>query len=426
MSFDLAKDSEILIFGKNRRAREIQENLLRNGFAHIVITDSSLEGIEQPYSQYTCIVALQNAVRHDEIAGMLRQKGFEKLIYLPCQDSTDKETTRMLRKVFNSLLYGTFPVGDSVVSLGTERTVKAEGDEGFLYEADGIVTFWASVANLYVNTEYPSYKSGEDREYYGETVLGVAHYRSLFQYFLGEKEAGEKLLQYCSSQGYLKESGEINQDKIQDRRELFDFFEKELRQGMDYFIDTASWTSIDEQGRVIVKEGLHRIVYLLSKGICRIPVRVPADSYYDLLPGLQSVNHVLLNREYEVKVMSRLVERYGLAWFYGKNTVETYGHGYELLSFMGRFEHKEALGSLKTAETAAGLTRFLILWENEAQDLSGEIKLDRNAFVLVKRRQQDWELCNEILGRSVSGRDVLLTERENGDEWVTGILQLGE
>lgn len=278
MSFRLKKIKPILICGNNIRTSILLPNLEKQGFRNVTVTNSRLEGFNGNVKNTILFIAFQNALQHDDVAESMYQQGFNDMLFLPTQGCINDKKADLMRRVYNSLLYGCIDENILIPSYDEVKNRALRIENGIINNEFGMVTFWARLESIFVNNVCIR-KNQCGLQYYGVNLMLVEHYRSLFELMEGKEERQEHLKEYFETQSYLDAEGNIIKEKMVDRYQLFLMYKREINKGMDFFISSASIVEGNEYGGLHIKEGLHRAVFLMTQNLAYIPVMMSEKEF---------------------------------------------------------------------------------------------------------------------------------------------------
>ena len=128
---------------------------------------------------------------------------------------------------------------------------------------------------LWVSTDLIRTTLKETERYRNIPIAEFAPYINLFSYLSGEKT---NISEYISLYGKspFPESSKESFNFVHNKRiGLYEFFEDKFYSGnLDYFVAAAPKAVWNKKGYLNLCEGQHRCVYLLTKGMKKVPVRL--------------------------------------------------------------------------------------------------------------------------------------------------------
>lgn len=295
--FNLEKQSNIWIYGYGRIGTTLARHLRncnynvegfidRNAHLHSLSCENGEEiytlcefAKRCPNKDSIIFVALRNANQHDQVAGLLYENNYDKIIYLPMRGGGDLRRRSIRRQIYREFCDSRFErIKDVPVYCENDRRdIIASADKWPVVAATSAdkVTFWCPVSALRSSSVDEMCKvSGRDLKLmyqYSEFELKyMTPYMNLFRWLEGDKSADVTL--------YCKYSERENQDEsnvlLEDRKALYQTFEWAYRYEMSFFVDSASTCKWNAKGYFNVLDGLHRIFYLMFKGRKEVPVEV--------------------------------------------------------------------------------------------------------------------------------------------------------
>lgn len=293
MSFTITGKEKIVIYGAGERGGRFAELFYKNGLEVKVVLDKRAAEIGEIQVENVAIqvihpekyianadneiviIALWNGMAHDEVAERLFERGFKKIIYLPMKKIRNRKSASEMPTVFNAIIEGQcyFEYIPEYVEIITSPDVNCESRTYIIH---------MPVENLFSEEEYELpieelkgielTKRKRIMKYAGENLVNYRLYLQLFQYL--DKAEGE-CDDYIDTQ--VRICGETMDEKkrvLSDRYKLFQIYEEQFTLDRNFFIDSASEVVWNKKGYFNIKDGHHRAMYLLYKGIWNIPVRV--------------------------------------------------------------------------------------------------------------------------------------------------------
>lgn len=300
-TFDLTKDSQILIYGCGAVGQSIAKALINEkyrlcGFIEkdgdstkrwegIPILGPSHLGNLPNLENYIAFVTLNNGMLHDQIAYHLYKSGISHIIYSPMQSCYSYEGRQMMRKAYKRLFHKDFAQIKNIPSYAflNERAVLSNF-EIIDDSTSGVISFWCPIkdirCNIFENFDFlppeaQKYMVPELLKYQGQALEQCVPYINLFKWLRGEKV---DLLSYLHITGhYLPE--EHNQ-WLKSRKELFLIYEDALKHDLIFFTDAPSTVFWNPKGHFHLLDGMTRASYLISVGYLSVPVCVSTEDYY--------------------------------------------------------------------------------------------------------------------------------------------------
>lgn len=279
MPYCFDRKSRIIILGKNIRAEDLEGNLVKNGFCNLCICGGELNTViqdEKTDQDAIWFLAFQNARRHKEFAVKLHELGINKIIFLPTDEAVNWKEAIRIRQIYNYLLYGEAEEGLQVPFYDEIAKRSIDTANAVISEACGMTTFYARMEAIFVNNLYKKCsKSG-----HAISLPLVGHYRSMFEKMAGQDAEESDYQEYCEEQRFTKENYE---EKTFDRYQLYCLFKKNINRG-EFFSASASIVAGNKNGVFHIKEGLHRVVFLMMQGWSYIPVMISTKEFQTIYP----------------------------------------------------------------------------------------------------------------------------------------------
>ncbi len=226
-------------------------------------------------SEKTCVfIMLQNGMLHWDIAFSMYKKGIDRVVFLPMRRKhCPNDIQNILIEQYNYMLEGNYAL--MRIPYLTEKIFEQIDRKPYRIVRrlnNGELIVWIPVDMVRTAMREP-------RLYRDIPIADFIPYINLFLYLSGvESEISEYITIYGKMPDTMsKEDARYN--VIKKRRALFDFFEENFNTGnFDYFLTAAPRAEWNESGYVNLCEGQHRCVYLMSKGMKRIPVRMTEET----------------------------------------------------------------------------------------------------------------------------------------------------
>ena len=282
--YAVTQEDEIVLYGYNAYCKEHADRLVESGYSVAGIIDqnpqnkgrykdipieSSIE--ELVISEKTCVfIMLQNGMLHWDIAFELYKHGVNRVVFLPMKIgfySNDVQMDFIMQ--YNYMMDGMYflmrvpYLDDKMFNQLDERKWYVAKQ---LDSAEYIV--WVS-KNLIRTT------LREPKKYRDIPIVDFIPYFNLFSLLSGNRTDISEYIKIYGKAPFLETSKEAYNYVLNKRRVLYDFFEDKFNSGtMDYFVAAAPKAVWNENGYLNLCEGQHRCVYLLLKGMNKVPLRV--------------------------------------------------------------------------------------------------------------------------------------------------------
>ena len=130
-------------------------------------------------------------------------------------------------------------------------------------------------------TVYTDEWKRQNRVWENHPLIAFEPYRNLFQFFLNGADYPDK---YCSWYQYLfisrgMDSEYTDEDLIEKRYREFMNMQRELNQGMTFFIEHPATAKWNPKGYFNLVDGHHRTAFLYYSGLTRMPVQLTKSDY---------------------------------------------------------------------------------------------------------------------------------------------------
>lgn len=275
----------IVLYGYNEYCKQQVTALLNRGYDIVGIVDKAkpiqeYEGIKIVSSiadlnvtkKNIVFIMLQNGMLHWDIAFDVYQYGLNKILFLPmCKNNQDNVALELILQ-YNYMLNGDYAIMQ--VPYLSERLFK-RGDPKYRIAKEldnGEFIIWLSVDLIRTSFREGKYKD--------VLITEFLPYRNLFLLLSGK--CGGDIREYIRLYGkapYPADSEDAYNFIVEKRKVLYDFFESKYYEGnLEYFEVAAPRALYNPKGYVNLCEGQHRCVYLTSKGMVKVPIRVTADT----------------------------------------------------------------------------------------------------------------------------------------------------
>lgn len=279
MAFVMNKTSKIVLYGAGERGKTIYDYLIKNQYNVSFILDRNpqkvkmiyecpvinVEDIAQKCVQETIfIICLQNGLLHDEVAHLLNERGYSKILFLPTANKYQRD--HEMRSCYQKLLEDMWDENEQIpeypeMELGRDKNIIIDDGE--------MITCW-------VNMEYIfSYDAQEknDETWFNRHISFLSPYITLFDYIRGQAEYPREYLESFRGSN-LEEQNKL----LLDRVKLWNMYEEKINTDSSYFTSAyifAKW----EDNHFSIMDGHHRAVYLFMKDWYEIPIRMSKKDY---------------------------------------------------------------------------------------------------------------------------------------------------
>lgn len=300
--FNMSKLDSIVIYGAGRIGELFCNNLLKQGYhvkGFIDIMEKEWK-LKVPVfhmdtisisSDDIVIISLQNGLLHESIAETLYRAGYRKIVYLPMNAIAAGGLTSKMFHNYSQLYMDDIPILS--FPYYEKMFQYYAGTNTILWESHNLVVVSAPIKLVYSCMQRIPSKRHPFAVYYRQDVLPDSSsfkydcniamntmYYNLFRYLDNQNEkvsegALNEYLENNTPQQYDKEQYAF----FEDRRKLFELFEKKYGEGMDFFISSAPPAMFNKKGYLNLLDGHHRCCYLAYKGMKRIPILLTREDY---------------------------------------------------------------------------------------------------------------------------------------------------
>lgn len=293
--FKLDSTNTILIYGAGGLGREIARRLLNSGYKVEGFIDKNADCINaqdnlKVYSILSAtehfslndtivIVCLHNALWHSGPAKQLYEKGFQNIIFLPIDGDYNVCEKKRMEAAYDSIKDGVYENVKDIPSYKTLVDISYSEKDGVIEANSKTVTVWMEICSIYSNDVLKERGNDITKRYGDVSVSALKPYIEMYKYC--EDGNGDIGLYCYAFKGVQNAVDDVNlKEFVDDRIELYDVLKQELNSGMDYFIQSApllKWNY--KQKHFNVHEGHHRLLFLLSQGLNRAPVKITVEDY---------------------------------------------------------------------------------------------------------------------------------------------------
>lgn len=290
--FSLKKDTTIWLYSCGVRGRKVCAGLLASGYKIRGFVDQRAEELQMVqgicvYSmemakrhmekEDVLLVCLQNGLQQELVARQFAEYGIECILYLPMREELSAEIKSYYRRGYFAMIAGEYKSMCKIPRYSGEQ----REERNVIRHTERMTVFWCDITHIHSSfweTEKANAKSEEAREmmerYSDVPMQELKPYRDLFCYLCGqEKSYAEYMI--------LQERRTIQEQEklLRDRKNLFELYEESYLYDMSFFSDAPSVVQWNEEGYFNVCDGMHRIQYLIQKGVTKVPVATRKEDY---------------------------------------------------------------------------------------------------------------------------------------------------
>lgn len=294
--FDLQKKSVIWIYGAGKLGEKCCRSLLESGYKVDGFLDKNADSIGEICGRRVfspneaknivpqnaiVIICLLNGLSQETVAEKLAEIGLCKLIYVPMHIRQSLSVREQYRKNYECLCNGDFAHIKGVPVFGYETNYP----ECVIIEKNSTkITFWCGTIDLHTGLfEDNVFARGRKThqyvptEYADKEIEDFYPYMELFRYLKGEGIDFRLLELYMKIQG--KGTQEEKKQLLDDRKALYQVYEQAYKYEMGFFTGSPSICKWNARGYFQLLDGMHRAIYLISKGYKKVPIAVTRSDF---------------------------------------------------------------------------------------------------------------------------------------------------
>ncbi len=280
------KDDKFFIFGAGLVGRHICDRLIDSGFTVQGFFDNSEFSV--PYyrnveiipfkkalnftdadKEAIVIISLINPFDHSEVKNALLSAGFSRII---CKRNILKDENKYKVNNLYDIIASFNDDFNAQMILGAEFEVWE--DETAIFQDNGFISY----DNDYITAYIPIELLYADEK----PVIMQQQVLSMFECFRGRLDGNLELFwQYaCKTQATLPKK-EMEKEKIRildGRLKIYRYMTQALAMDPDFFVRHPV-TVIKKNGIFLIKDGMHRTLFLYSHGFRFIPCSMPVEQY---------------------------------------------------------------------------------------------------------------------------------------------------
>lgn len=223
------------------------------------------------------IIALQNALQHDDIAKQANEHGFERILYVPMNSEIAQDKAQIMRNAYNSVILNDW--------VAEQRPIPNYSE---MYSSDALASALPDEKpannNKYIVVRVPIdvvYTSLEANEFSDMPLAAFHPYNILFDYFESkspkEPDTPNAYLERNAQRDY---TGKKDVKKtIAMRGECIEKYTEFFQDGLDFALSSAPLAQWNARACFNLCEGHHRTIWLLRNGIYYLPLRISIDDY---------------------------------------------------------------------------------------------------------------------------------------------------
>lgn len=312
MGFSLNGKSKLVIYGASVMAGEWAKSVEEKGIRVCAFLDRNAANIGriEDVPVYTMeewevsgdvivIVLLQNAMQHREIVEKLYKKGVERTVFFPMRTGgLNTEKALKLRRIYNQCVRLAFDSEIREIPTVGELIQNTGKYESIIDRYGRDITMWcpielcysvddASRKGIWQNDFTPKGREKVRKYLHGKNIYGLQPYWELFDYLYGEIEECPQYINVYGRQNHMHTSGYDDVELLANRCRLLKIYEEEIcrKNGISFFADAPADAVVDEKGKVVIRDGWHRSIFLARRGYKWIPVRITAEEYQRYFGG---------------------------------------------------------------------------------------------------------------------------------------------
>lgn len=279
MPYTLDKSKELLIYGVRKEYLEKADTLQKLGYTILAFLDKNAKNLKinyplyelgkEPFSkekkqQVVVIIALQNGLQHDNISKKLYENGYKHILFLPMK-YPNRNGSSYMRQAFNSFWNYGFHQLENIPDI---KELSKSEDLLIIKSFEDKITLRIPIWLIFTDTNLP--------------IVCYDAYIDLFSMLSSGKGECEEYIKLQERVGWSPEK------ILTDRSNLYEIYENEFNKGLEFFIDTAPCAKWNNEKQYFnLKDGHHRVVYLLMKGYTKIPINIHMEDYKKIKRDLE-------------------------------------------------------------------------------------------------------------------------------------------
>ena len=321
--FRFDKNKKIIIYGAGEKGKKICGFLESLGLSVLFIMDRNEKlwgkavlyrdareimvwGLDQDPGMdkrdIVIVCTMENALQHEAVAENLYRCGYQNLIFLPVLHMRN-EKSKILMSVYNNILQNT-PLIDREEELPSYGELVDEPySENSIYgdrwtKVHGRVVLYLPVELLYSERVFPQGYNEEQQNLigsFGDTnIMSRYDYFNLWTYL----ETGEGNCRSYMQTHYSNpesENAAVWQRALTGRNELLALYDREFKRYIngEFFFCSPATGYYNPNGYITVKDGLHRITYLILRKEWEVPVEIKEEDYKTLTDRLELAKDII-------------------------------------------------------------------------------------------------------------------------------------
>lgn len=335
MGFCFHKDAKLVVYGASEMARIWTENILKKGFEVCAFLDRSAKSIGQVMgipvftleeweisSDALVIIMLTNAAQHREVARRLYEKGVNQVIFFPMStNGLNIKNVSKLRMIYNQCIRQSFDSEIPEIPFLGELLEERDKSEAIIYQYSKEVVWWCPVELCYSisKMDRDAIWYSDDTEDAGllrmkylsdKNIYNLFPYWELFDFCYGEIEECPLYLEVYEKSAQNKKGVYDAGRLLADRSRLVQLYEEEIckHMGISFFEESPADAVMGEKGKVIIRDGWHRSIFLARRGYKWIPVRITADEYERFFNNVPAVELYRRLKENKIEYLEYPIE----------------------------------------------------------------------------------------------------------------------
>lgn len=267
------------------------------------------------------ICTMENALQHEKAAAFLYRQGYRNIIFLPVLH-LESEKANTLIEVYDSILHGDNCIKKDMLLPSYDELNKKElstGKDSFygnkwIIRNDRVILY-LPVELLYSEQIIVGTAKGDSEKIlfaFGDTnVMSRWDYFELWNYLkTGTGDYKIYMQTHCTNG---KKGKNAKQEILKDRNELLALYDREFKRYVaeDFFFNSPATGYYNPNGYITIRNGLHRITYLITRGERDVPVEIPIEDYRALGESRKGIQKLILEKrryyvEHPIGALNRL------------------------------------------------------------------------------------------------------------------------
>ena len=236
------------------------------------------------------LCTMENALQHEDVAELLHSGGFDHIVFLPVKHSGHERENAALVAVYNDIVME--QLGEPVwlpdySDLEETESLSLYGRKWRIH--NGMLSAWVPVELLYSDVlldQNPDPGWARLLAKYNDTnVVCRKDYFAFWAYLRTGKGGCEDYLRFQAFlRGRRRVTAAGKRSLLTERRRLLELYDREFESGGgDFFFEYPSEGKVKRMdsggGFISIRDGFHRVTYLLTRGVLSAPMSLSEEDY---------------------------------------------------------------------------------------------------------------------------------------------------